>query len=232
MPFERVWDASCPHVWDRWESDGTSWIIQDLPPEDDEEALDILLKHLCTDEVLCALNDLVNDPESIRGASDLWRSSFKKRTTLACYAESGGKRKLVAVNVCSVKEKEDDAKLELEGQKWINVYKVLEYMEEKIDGFEYLGLDKALSALGLVVHRDYRGKKLGAKLLAAREPLCRHLGIKGTVTIFTGVAAQKSAESCGFTTILEMTVKDFADIGMDYPKNDLRLIKYMVKKYD
>ncbi|KAM3956495.1 uncharacterized protein ACR2FA_009548 [Aphomia sociella] len=232
MPFERIWDTSCPRVWDRWEADGTNWVIQDLPPEDDEEALDILLKHLCPDEPLCTLSNLLGDPESVLGISEVWRNFFKNRTSLACYAESDGQRKLVALNACAVKEKGDNDKIEVLGKNSQNVCKVVEYLETKVNSLEYMGLDKGLSALGLVVRREYRGAKLGSKLLAAREPLCRHLGIKGTFTVFSGPASQRSAELCGFTSIFEIPIMKLAEIGLDYPKDDNRLIKVMVKKYD
>ncbi|XP_026764530.2 uncharacterized protein LOC113522888 [Galleria mellonella] len=232
MPFMRHLDASFPHVWDRWEANGTKWTIQDLPPSDEDEALDILLKHLCPDEVLCALSDIINDPVSVQCISKVWRYYFQQRTTLACYAESAGERKLVALNVCAVKEKGEELSMEVVGKKWENVYKVLEYMESKVDCLEYMGLDKALTALGLVVRKEYRGAKLGARVLAAREPLCQHLGIKGTLTIFTGIASQKSAVSCGFTSVLEVSIRELAEIGLDYPKDDNRLIKLMVKKYE
>lgn len=56
MVFERVWDSSCPRVWDKWENDGTTWVIRDLPPEDDEEAIKILVENYCPDETLCVLS--------------------------------------------------------------------------------------------------------------------------------------------------------------------------------
>lgn len=56
MVFKRVWDTCCPHVWDTWEANGITWVIRDLRPEDDEEALQILLEHLCPDEPLTIIS--------------------------------------------------------------------------------------------------------------------------------------------------------------------------------
>lgn len=51
---------------------------------------------------------------------------------------------------------------------WQNVMGTVGYFDSKLDVYKYLETDKVLYAVGLVVHRDYRGAKLGAKLLAAR----------------------------------------------------------------
>jgi hypothetical protein len=56
MGFKRVWDSTCPRQWDKWENDGNTWIIQDLPPEDDEKALQILMEHMVPDEPMCIAN--------------------------------------------------------------------------------------------------------------------------------------------------------------------------------
>ncbi|XP_053601894.1 uncharacterized protein LOC128670340 [Plodia interpunctella] len=231
MPFERVWDETCPRIWDQWQADGTRYTIQDLPPEDDEEAVKVLLENLATDEVLCKLQGLVDDPASMRGMAALWRNSVALRMSLACYAERDGARQLVAVNVCLVKEKGVEPQYDFEGEKYKNVLDAVVHSEKKANPLEYLGLDKALAALGLTVVREYRGAKLGSRILSAREPLCRALGIGGTTTIFTGIAAQKSAARSGFHSIYENPIKEYADVGLDYPKDDERVVKIMVKKY-
>jgi GNAT superfamily N-acetyltransferase len=62
--------------------------------------------------------------------------------------------------------------VQVEGD-WQVFYDVVKYMSINCKGLEYLGVDKALHALGLVVKREYRGAKLGARLLAARYKNCR-----------------------------------------------------------
>ncbi|XP_047507673.1 uncharacterized protein LOC125051421 isoform X1 [Pieris napi] len=244
MPFKRNWDASCPRVWDKWEANGQEWVVQDLDPKDDEEALDILLEHLCTDETLCSLSKLSEDEESIKGMKKFWVPCIAQRMSLALYTWVDGKKTLVALNVCVVMSAGDtfpdvespgslDINLkEIEGEKWKNVFKALEYVEIKQDPHKYLELDSLLHAFGLVVKRDYRGQRLGAKLLAAREPLSKAHGIKGTTTVFTGPASQKLAASCGFESICEASWKDLVDSGLDYPPDTNKYIKLMVKRFD
>ncbi|KAJ8735109.1 hypothetical protein PYW08_014359 [Mythimna loreyi] len=232
MGFKRVWDSSCPRVWDKWESNGTTWVIRDLPPEDDEEALRILVENLCPDEALCQLSNLMEDQLSIDSMKEFWRGYLSQRMTLACYEEKNGKSKLVALNVCLViceGEKSDDV---IEGEPWKNVYGALKVAEESVDAFKYLGVDKLLYALGLVVTREYRGAKLGSRILEARKPLSLYHGIKGTSTVFTGPASQVSAARAGFETISTVTLKQLAESGLNYPKDETRSIKVMVKKFE
>ncbi|RVE52092.1 hypothetical protein evm_003370 [Chilo suppressalis] len=231
MVFQRVWDSSCPRVWDRWESGGKTWVIQDLAPEDDDRALEIMVEDFLPDEALCSTSSLKDEPEGVKSISDVWRLYIARRTSLGCYTEVGGQKTLVALNVCYVTCKGQQDNLNIEGERCKNVFGALQFIESKCDSFQYLGVDKYLTAVGLAVLREYRGAKLGARLLAARQPLCRCLGIKATKTVFTGPASQVLAERCGFQTLAQQTFAELADGGLKYPR-DNRTIKLMVKKYE
>ncbi|XP_038209414.1 uncharacterized protein LOC119830457 isoform X2 [Zerene cesonia] len=233
MPFKRTWDAECPRVWEQWKVNDQQWVLQDLDPRDDEEALDILLGILGADEMLCLVSRVQEDEESLINMRKFWKECLAQRMSLALYTWEGDKKILAAVNVCvvaSVGETVPD--IEINGAKWKNVFAALDYVERKRDPHKYLGLDTLLHAFGLVVKREYRGSKLGAKLLAAREPLCKFYGVKGTTTVFTGPASQKLAAKCGFETIAEATLKEMFEHGLDFPPDTNRCIKLMVKKFD
>ncbi|KAJ8733639.1 hypothetical protein PYW07_014190 [Mythimna separata] len=180
MAFTRVWDSSCPRVWDKWESDGTTWVIRDLPPEDDDEAIKILLENLCTDETLCFLSNVLEDPVSVQHMVEFGRAGLAQRVSLACYKEKNGNSKLVALNLCSViceGDKDDDV---IEGERWRNVLEASRLAQNKVDALKYLGINKILCGHGLVVAREYRGAKLGSRILEARTALGLHNSIKGT----------------------------------------------------
>ncbi|KAJ2944046.1 hypothetical protein O0L34_g8378 [Tuta absoluta] len=231
MPFERVWDNSCPQIYDQWQDSGVFYVIQDLPPEDDEEALKLLVEHQLPDETLCNTSGLAEDPVSVQSLIKCWRDYISKRMSLACYATKNGDRRLVALNVCAVQCHEDNDTSAKEGEGWKNQYNVVYYFDDRVDAFKHLGVDKLLCALGLVVRREYRGVGIGARVLAAREPLCRQLGVKATSTLFTGEASQKSAARVGFSTAHQATLNELADAGLNFPR-DGRVIKLMVKKYE
>ncbi|MBQ5153881.1 hypothetical protein EGM85_11555 [Macrococcus caseolyticus] len=52
-----------------------------------------------------------------------------------------------------------------------------------------------------------------------------------TWALFTGPASQKSAARAGFTTIATITLKELAEAGLNYPKDENRCIKLMVKRF-
>ncbi|XP_049887881.1 uncharacterized protein LOC126382152 [Pectinophora gossypiella] len=231
MPFKRVWDASCPREYDRWEDGGVTWVIQDLPPEDDVKAVKLFVEHFLPDEALCIASGMTNDELSIRSMTDFWLACVAQRTSLACYAIKDDVRTLAAVNCCIVSSADDhDEICKIEGKAWTNVYEALHYAESRVNVYEFLGLDKVLYAMGLIVKREYRGARLGSRVLNARAPLALGMGVKATSTIFTGPASQKSAERAGFTTVAEVSFKELAAAGLNYPLED-KSIKLMVKKF-
>ncbi|KAI5631891.1 hypothetical protein NE865_15394 [Phthorimaea operculella] len=232
MPFERVWDDSCPQIYDQWQDNGVFYVIQDLPPEDDEEALKLLVEHQLPDETLCITSGLIDDPVSIQSYIRCWRDYISKRMSLACYATTNGKKQLVALNICAVECRGESDKSLKVGEAWKKQYDLVYYIDDRLDAFKYLGVDKLLYAVGLVVRREYRGAGIGARVLAAREPLCRQQGVKASYTLFTGEASQKLAARVGFTTAYEATFTELADAGLFFPRDERKFIKLMVKKYD
>ncbi|XP_061721009.1 uncharacterized protein LOC133527833 [Cydia pomonella] len=233
MVLKRVWDSSCPLLWDKWEADGIVWTIEDLPPEDDERAVQLLIEQFCPDERLISTLGMHEDPDALQKMGDFWRDCLSQRMSLACYKTVDNNRSLVAFNVCVVKcvDDEDIKTGNIEKGKFADLLKTLTYLDRKYDAFKDLGVDKFLYGLGLLVTRENRGRKLGAKLLAVRLPMCQRFGLTATSTLFTGNASQKLAAQCGFRTDLEVTLGELAENGLPYPKGDERSIKIMSKKY-
>ncbi|XP_069354236.1 uncharacterized protein [Maniola hyperantus] len=234
MPgFTRQWDATCPREWDRWEDGGVTWVIQDLAPEDDETALQILQNDFLPDEQLCICSKLTEEPESVTSMVRFWRECLAQRMSLGCYEVTSAGKQLVALNVCVVDTTEETVpSTPIEGVAWKNVYGAMIYVEQKCDPFKYLNLDKILHALGLSVKREYRGKRLGSRILAARKPLALANGVKATATVFTGPASQKCAARSGFHTICAVAAPELADSGLNYPRDDSIVIKLMVLRFD
>ncbi|KAI5638570.1 hypothetical protein NE865_08762 [Phthorimaea operculella] len=233
MPFTRVWDSSCPREYDRWEADGVTWVIQDLPPDDDEEVLEMFEEHFIPDEALCTASGLLDDKLSVDSMLDFWRACLAKRMALACYAYKDGVKTLAALNCCLVACRDDDEEIcKIEGELWQNVYNALHYVETKVNVFDLLNVDRVLIAMGLVVKKEYRGARLGSRLLAARKPLALSHGITATSTVFSGIASQKSAERAGFRTVAEVSFKELAESGLRYPSDKNRIVKLMVKTFD
>lgn len=82
--------------------------------------------------------------------------------------------------------------------KYNYVKQCLWWVYKQFDVFGYYGVEKVLKSNGLCVHRDFRSLGIGSKILEARLPLMKDLGITVTSTIFTGIASQRSAIKAGF----------------------------------
>lgn len=59
-------------------------------------------------------------------------------------------------------------------------------------------VDKYVGALGLSVDPKYRGRGIATKILEARVPLCKALGITLTSNVFTSETSQAVAKKAGF----------------------------------
>lgn len=236
MPYRRKWDETCPVEYKRWEADGAVWTVEDLHPEDDELAVQLYVTDYIPDEFMCSSLELYNDAPSVRVMKECWSKLISLRTSLGCYREVYGKKELVGVNCLVVKRVDEPA---LFDQKYADVkafklFQMLLYMESSRYLFEELGVEEFLSGLGLLVTRPYRGLGVAEKLLAAREPLCKTLGLTATVTVFIGTAAQTSATKAGFSTLTLVTFgKLAADAGLTefYPTHQSRTAKLMYRKY-
>lgn len=62
-----------------------------------------------------------------------------------------------------------------------------------------------MTAFGLSVNRQYRGRGIGEYLLKARIPLGKAIGVKVTSTIFSAIASQKLASKAGFQLNYEIS---------------------------
>lgn len=91
------------------------------------------------------------------------------------------------------------------GKNWIDIYAAVEYVSAQFNVFETYKVDKYMTAFGLLVNRDYRGRGIGEHLLRARIPLGKAIGVQLTSTIFSAIASQKSAYKAGFELNYEIT---------------------------
>lgn len=81
------------------------------------------------------------------------------------------------------------------------------------------GVDRVLFAAGLCVVDRFRGNGFARRILAARAPLLKALGLTVTSAIFSTVMAQKAAKNAGYETLCEIPYQDLAAVfpEMNFP---------------
>lgn len=86
----------------------------------------------------------------------------------------------------------------MEGKGWTAVYDAMDYIGSKFDVFDFYKVDKYMYAYGLSVDPKYRGRGIASKILEARIPLGKAVGVDISLTLFTTIASQIPAERIGF----------------------------------
>jgi GNAT superfamily N-acetyltransferase len=75
------------------------------------------------------------------------------------------------------------------------------YTDKLEETFEAFQVDHILSAFGLGVKPEYRGRGIAVELLLARKPLMKALGLTVTLTCFSTLNSQKAAEKAKYHEI-------------------------------
>lgn len=52
MPWVRDWDGIC-NVYKKWDEAVATWTIEDLNPEDDQIAMDLMIEHMLEEALFC-----------------------------------------------------------------------------------------------------------------------------------------------------------------------------------
>lgn len=232
MPWVRKCGGG--NVYSKWEADGATWTVEDLEENIFDNVIDLMVKYFLPEAPMAMRIDFHKDAKNVEGVRKFLMFALSHRTSLVCYRHYQDRRTIVAVNVCPVKcvdDKEYDLS-QLEGDGIRLQTDTLNYIDTYVDIFDALDVKQYLSCAGLLVLPEFRGARLGAKLLAAREPMCKLLGISGTATLFTGPASQSLATRCGFVTLFEKSFEDLAKAGFYYPGDQSKTVKMMIKKYD
>lgn len=84
----------------------TDYLIQDLPEEYFDVALDLLVKEHLRDELLHESRGVLKNSDAVKEAYNDWRKKLKNRLSIACFTCEG--TDLVGVNVLGVVSKDDD----------------------------------------------------------------------------------------------------------------------------
>jgi GNAT superfamily N-acetyltransferase len=111
----------------------------------------------------------------------------------------------------------------------IDVFSAVSYTSQQFDVFAAHGVDKYLTAYGLCVNPDYRGRGIATQILKARVPILKALGLSVTATAFTGIGSQTAAKKAGFKDAYVISYADLekAVPGFDFSKSFTKSFKTM-----
>ncbi|KAL4712197.1 hypothetical protein ACJJTC_011058 [Scirpophaga incertulas] len=241
MQWVRPKSVPVGQVWSRFkgkERDGQPakmYQIRDFVEKYRTVCLDLMQETFLRDEPLCHVLNIPNDPESIETIRKNWETLLDQQVSLACFTEVNGEPdELVGFNIVYVKSKgdPDDDIINEKGKGSQNVFKTLIAAENMVDVFARYGVDKYLSTSGLTVLPGHRGQNIGARIMAAREPLCKALGIKATCTVFTAITSQVLAAKNGYEVLAVFPYSRMKEQGVDLSRCTTQLAKVMGIKYN
>jgi len=184
--------------------------IQQLTPDLRDAAIDHMTQYFVKREPLTAHLDFSTEPESIESIRELWRAGAAIGIGLvALLDDDSNPPTIIGVNMTSLSKKQKEDEKVLPGKKFNIVMDAVGQLTTEGNLFERYGVDEYMTAYGLSVHPDYHGLNVGNHLLAAREPLCKMVGIKMSATVFTAGVSQHLATKNKFEDIVVYDYKNF-----------------------
>ncbi|XP_053621846.1 uncharacterized protein LOC128681738 [Plodia interpunctella] len=225
MVYTRPVTVPYPTIWRRFtvqRRDVTHHLrVQDLTEELLEPAVQLLKTYFTRDEPPCKRIDINSHPNAVAELVNLWRTTIKDQVSLVC-VEDKDNPEIIGVNVLTVVSKDDkEEPFQTDDEVWAKLFGAVDLVSRSVDVFAKFGVDQYLTAYGLVVDPEWRGCKIGKEILEARIPLCKALGIKVTVTVFTAAASQAVAMKAGFHDLFEITYEELASKGFVFPGVEL-----------
>lgn len=170
----------------------------------------------------------------------LFLAHLKNKISLVCLTKdpSDEEISLAGYNIMdrAVQGKnEGGTKIEFDSPVLEKFYHLLEMLSKTRDIFEELNITEYVDDFGLYVTPKYRGLKIGLEILRAREPLCKALGLRVTLTAFTSAVTQKYALACNFENFVS---KSYKEIFAERPELELpgftehdQIFRYLYKIY-
>lgn len=83
--------------------------IQDLPIEDYERAVDMLLSDFVPEENFCVCRGLTSEPAAMAEIREFWKNELQNKISVACYRNNDKSNDLVGLNVLAVESKNHEA---------------------------------------------------------------------------------------------------------------------------
>ncbi|XP_022200817.2 uncharacterized protein LOC111057673 [Nilaparvata lugens] len=206
------------------------YMIQVITEDLIEDAVQHMTKYFLVRENILSSAAYLEDSVSMKVCHDLWRKILKVGVGLVALVELNEdgetKKKVAGINLTTIANLDDeknskDELLKLQGKAVKKTVRTVIDLEKDVDIASLYGTRKYLTAYGLSVAPQYSGDGVGYRLLMARTPLCRALGIRLTVTAFTSPLSQYLAKKAGFETVTSLDYKTYKHGDkLAYPRLD------------
>lgn len=98
-----------------------------------------------------------------------------------------------------------------------DVLAVLDFCAKQFDVCKHFKVDRYLSAFGLCVDPEYRGRGVATEMLKARAPYMKAFGLRVTSNSYTGIGSQTAAKKAGYQ---EAYVIAYSELQRLFPRFD------------
>lgn len=106
---------------------------------------------------------------------------------------------------------------------------VVDFCSKQFNVFEAYETDQYLTAYGLCVNPEFRGRGIATEMLKARVAIMKALGLKVTSTAFTSIGSQIAAKHAGYQEDYVISYDDIAKIftRFDFSQSVTKFFKVM-----
>lgn len=184
----------------------------ELIPEDRyDEALNLYADHFVPDEPVGAAISL----EWCDEYEDLVLSELEHNMSIGLIASNTGQ--LVGFRMISIMNKNDDIDTRyIKNEKFKLIEDFLKYLAELANVFEHYGVEDVFHFFAIGVHRDWRQKGIGSKLMKAGMSLVANLDVGPVVVSGEGSSnySKKIYENLNFDILTEVQYAEYKVDGV------------------
>lgn len=191
------------------------YIVRDLSKDRFEDALSHLLINFIPFEPESESLNLKGDDVALADYLNQSKKYMEDGSSLVCLKKGSDQIVALVVQQKMIRGKFPRI-VELQSQKMQNLKKLTDYMNEKLNMYEFYMEDTILSCSSISVDEKYRGRGIGAQMLEAQKVFMKRMNLKVASKYITSMSLQKAATKKDFRMDREYFYKDLEKIDPDF----------------